>query len=1022
MRKKIQRGQVLVFYAFLLPIIFLFAGVGIDFGWYYLNVSRLQNAADAAVFAGAQSLIKNCSEFEDYYIVQLKDLPKNTLADYEDIDKDKLIESRTQVERYTSLNLSSNLDESGDTASDELTFTALDGWSVSADDKDRKVTGKVQLMQSLAEAHSGDKVSYYYWVDLSENIRHLFLPGWFAPMSAPVHSVVLLQPHEKDLYQAVTTLKNENTILNWQYQNKHQGESDNPNVYKGNWNHYKAGKDSKGNFNDNFGVRYTTGNPYKTESVLVTTKLDTGSGEKTKANGTKFYSETEVDALNIDARAETRIAFSKFNNLDWDIGQELDGISYGYNKETGYSWDKGNGEDKRILLNVEFNDNFPTRTDTDGKKKLSDPLWVGIESDPITDSIDGKNTSGAYNSVRQFTLNFNADNTETEGTGDDKRYTYRPYFVFYTGPETINNGIGKNGQLVRYSRPVVINMNYDLNAIFYLPNSPVIINGNGHKFTGFIIAKCFLEAVTVEDLTNKGTITLYDGFNPTSTLKGDCRKGTDGNGNEVYVHKNDLLTKRKFDKFYNDKIKLTDETTGIVSVYEEFQAPKYILLDYTKADSQTYEVIENGKHNENKTFAAYINDTYKEKFKKFSGLDDDKISAVTFPNENYNETTATYWVATLDLLDSDPDPNAAMADDTYVKVVVKIKNDEVMEDEAIKYVEKRKLPYVKVRINKDYFYSCVYDLKLTESGGKGTRMIDNSFTDEQINDSYGNVKNKGIKTSTNEYKDVEDSASYSDADIWVNPYHKWCDSWAIDKTWYDAKNFNKWKKDKLQFEEKNDVKYFMIKSEMSGDEQLIAKYRKITVDGEDMYVDEINKDYYTKVPSGSANYIIVDKNGNILTKPLTAPEIIPEYENFKKVYDEYMEAKRYEELLAKYDELKTTYEGYQTISELASNSDFRNYWLNYTRDMKDPEEIPMDKEYYRGRTTKNAYRPYRIPVFERVYKKSVFNLDDDSRYSYFQIPELKRVNYFYMNVNELRDDAQKVEDMFFTTIRAEWMD
>ncbi|MBQ3336340.1 MAG: pilus assembly protein, partial [Selenomonadaceae bacterium] len=48
-----QRGQVLVFYALLIPFLFLCIGVGLDLGWYYLNVSRLQNAADAAALAGA---------------------------------------------------------------------------------------------------------------------------------------------------------------------------------------------------------------------------------------------------------------------------------------------------------------------------------------------------------------------------------------------------------------------------------------------------------------------------------------------------------------------------------------------------------------------------------------------------------------------------------------------------------------------------------------------------------------------------------------------------------------------------------------------------------------------------------------------------------------------------------------------------------------------------------------------------------------------------------------------------------
>ena len=49
------QGQALVFWALLTPIFILFLGFGMDLGWYYLNVSRLQNAADAAALAGAPS-------------------------------------------------------------------------------------------------------------------------------------------------------------------------------------------------------------------------------------------------------------------------------------------------------------------------------------------------------------------------------------------------------------------------------------------------------------------------------------------------------------------------------------------------------------------------------------------------------------------------------------------------------------------------------------------------------------------------------------------------------------------------------------------------------------------------------------------------------------------------------------------------------------------------------------------------------------------------------------------------------
>ena len=61
-----RRGQVMVFYAFLVPMLFLCAGVTLDLGWYYLNVSRLQNAADAAALAGAQALVEKDKDFQDY--------------------------------------------------------------------------------------------------------------------------------------------------------------------------------------------------------------------------------------------------------------------------------------------------------------------------------------------------------------------------------------------------------------------------------------------------------------------------------------------------------------------------------------------------------------------------------------------------------------------------------------------------------------------------------------------------------------------------------------------------------------------------------------------------------------------------------------------------------------------------------------------------------------------------------------------------------------------------------------------
>ena len=81
--KKIkQSGQALVLYALLVPLLMLLAGVGIDLGWYYLNVSRLQNAADAAALAGARKIINtNSGKLKDLVPVLVSKLPADNGLD-----------------------------------------------------------------------------------------------------------------------------------------------------------------------------------------------------------------------------------------------------------------------------------------------------------------------------------------------------------------------------------------------------------------------------------------------------------------------------------------------------------------------------------------------------------------------------------------------------------------------------------------------------------------------------------------------------------------------------------------------------------------------------------------------------------------------------------------------------------------------------------------------------------------------------------------------------------------------------
>ena len=85
----------------------------------------------------------------------------------------------------------------------------------------------------------------------------------------------------------------------------------------------------------------------------------------------------------------------------------------------------------------------------------------------------------------------------------------------------------------------------------------------------------------------------------------------------------------------------------------------------------------------------------------------------------------------------------------------------------------------------------------------------------------------------------------------------------------------------------------------------------------------------------------------------------------------------------------------------------------------------MRPKKIRDLNTGKKTKDYRLPEYEVVYYKSAFNLSEDSCYSYFQIPSLHRINYTYMNVDELNHipaGRWSVEDMFFLTRRANWID
>ena len=195
-----QFGQTLVFFALLVPILFLFAGVAIDLGWYYLNVSRLQNAADAAVLAGAKELLEelkdNNTKYKSYTVTlvyqhpddsNLYTVPSSTQSSTKsEVDITSEIKSNADeiAFKYALKNLSSHdvssFPQSFFSVAEAADFTLEDSWA-------RQNQYNEVKMDSPKIYKDGD--DFYYVVQLEENIQHLFMPGKFEPMEAPVVAI-----------------------------------------------------------------------------------------------------------------------------------------------------------------------------------------------------------------------------------------------------------------------------------------------------------------------------------------------------------------------------------------------------------------------------------------------------------------------------------------------------------------------------------------------------------------------------------------------------------------------------------------------------------------------------------------------------------------------------------------------------------------------------------------------------------------------------------------------------------------
>lgn len=502
-----QRGQTAVFFALLLPAIILFLFVVFDLGWLYLNKSRLQNAAEAAAIAGANKFCEvSDSGYNDVLLIYEKDDKYTTLRDNEknfpDSD-DKVRDAKVAAKTAAESSWSENLGGSADAAEDSWTKVAVS--------PDYKLYGETD-----------DAETIYYEVELKEDVTHIFkvLENVFSteiPAVAVVEISKKVTLAEEPLLPQIEALAETQTIGNWEEQNVAYGQFKNATAeklkegiyfdskaehrnrlyYDGKWNHFQD-PDAK--------IHYKTGDNYKTENVTVSS--DSTSLKTTSANGNNIFNDNELDSLNIDFKQDVSLTIGDVLNDDWDIGFDINGTGIAKVDVAAYrdNWNVSQ-MDLRIHVTINFDRNYPTRTLSDTEKDKvnaryqksgvaesadSDPLYVRIESEPMVANLYGK-TMTTLNSVRQIILNINETNIDA---GDDEHthtYTYRPLVIFYNGPE-------KNDEdSARVSQPVIVNLKADFRGILFMPNSPVVINGNGHKFQGFVIAKEFKKLKTEND-------------------------------------------------------------------------------------------------------------------------------------------------------------------------------------------------------------------------------------------------------------------------------------------------------------------------------------------------------------------------------------------------------------------------------------------------------------------------------------------------------------------------------------------
>ncbi len=574
-----QKGQTLAFFAISAPVMFLFTGVVADFGWLYFNQSRLQNAADAAVVAGAQQLVFDEQNLSDYSFTKLVSntdeglarlVDENVISRRDTSDGDKVAVDWIKYNLDNGTGTLKVVDISPPAGSDGSNDTTPPEWNT------------VKFKHMLYGSDERDYKTLYYVISVSEGLNHIFEDIFkhfdFIPkLQAKAFSVVKISHyrvvdsadplHGPSLYQQMKELRSTENYATWDHI-KHEYDvlpkSQRPVQYQNTATDNIARARSiqaKGN-------EYVAGNFYRTETLTLHGYSKATNGWGKPNNNVAEMNQLLLDNLFVDFKID--IKGYKFNK-DEDLGGETK-LSGGNNTE--YNLNPSNSQVSGSILNYRIHDlinigrwyktgvNLDNTEDgyytyeykvrdeeflkkqgykaDDAKKKAKeppDPLYIYIESENFY-SHEYQNNNTGFNTVRQIVINLNASNNNENKD--------RPMFFFYDGPEKINSDNNKitwyetwreswkyedkYKDNARNSLPVIINFFEDFRGVFFFPNSPVVINGNGKKFEGFIVAQKYLRLKEYSDFPTMAEV-------GTESTERGCAVYKDSAGNVLY-HKN----------------------------------------------------------------------------------------------------------------------------------------------------------------------------------------------------------------------------------------------------------------------------------------------------------------------------------------------------------------------------------------------------------------------------------------------------------------------------------------------------